>query len=293
MFSRKRDKIDAYLFLLPSFLGLLLFKWYPNISSLALSFTEWNGFTKINFIGLQNFQKLFHYDTFLIALKNTAFFALGVVPGQLILALIVAQLLNTKIRGQKFYRVVFFMPYISALVSVAIVWSVLLHPTFGPINLFLKHIGFSNPPAWLSDTRWALPSIIGMSIWKSFGYFSVIFLAGLQGIPEFLYEAATIDGASSFQKFTKITLPLLTPSIFYSLIVATIGSFKVFDQVYIMTEGGPGRATTTLVQFIYEKAFTDFRLGYASAAAMVLFIITLALTFIQKSTEKRWVNYGA
>ena len=297
MKSKKRSKLEnkeiltAYLFLLPNIIGFLLFSFFPVVAAFIISFTSWRGVGEIKFNGFSNYIELFSHDTFRIALGNTFYFSIGQVPLMLAISLLIAILLNQKIKGLKIYRALYFMPYVSSMVAVSFIWMALLHPTYGPINLFLKSIGFTNPPSWLGDVKWAMPTVIIMSIWKSFGYFVVVYLAGLQTIPSHLYEAATLDGANAWQKFRNVTLPMLTPITFLNVIMATIGSFKVFDQVYIMTEGGPGRATTTIVQYIYQTAFQQFRMGYASASAVILFLIIFIITLFQYRGQKKWVNY--
>jgi multiple sugar transport system permease protein len=221
---------------------------------------------------------------------------LGSVPLGVLCALALALALNQKIRGITFYRTIYFIPVVSSMIAVALMWRWMYNPTSGILNYILNsvfdffHLPFS-APEWLQSTRWAMPAIILMSVWKGLGYNMVLFLAGLQGIPTHLYEAAEIDGASSFKKFLHITLPLLTPTTFFIVIIAIIGSFQVFEQAYIMTQGGPARATVTTVYHIYENGFQWYKMGYASAIAWVLFALILVVTLVQWKYQDRWVFY--
>lgn len=286
-----RKMKTAYLFLLPNIIGFFVFMFIPIIMSLFISFTDWDGFGKMNFIGLKNYVKLFTNEGFIISFKNTMYFTLIFVPATLGLALLVAVALNTKVKGMKFYRTAYFLPYITSTIAVAVVWQLIYHPSLGPVNSFLKSIGMENPPQWLSSSKWAMTSVIISSVWKSVGYYTVIFLAGIQGISKELYEAAEVDGANFWHKFRSITIPMLSPIIFFSLIIAIINSFKVFDMVFTLTGGGPGRSTNVLVYSIYTEAFEKYNFGYSSAMAYVLLFIILIVTWIQFRGQKKWVNY--
>jgi multiple sugar transport system permease protein len=199
--------------------------------------------------------------------------------------------LNRGLRGRNAFRAIYFFPYVASLVAVAVVWNMMFHPSMGPVNNLLRSLGVENPPAWSASTKWAMPTVIGASIWRNAGYYMVIYLAALQGIPRELYEAARIDGASAWQSFRKITVPLLTPATFFVTIMLTIQGFKVFDLVYVMTGGGPGRATNVLVFTIWDRAFIYSQYGYSSAIAMVLLAIVLVITVLQFRMEKKWVSY--
>lgn len=210
-----------------------------------------------------------------------------VIP-TLILALLLAVLLNNKLKGVAIFRTAFYFPYIASIVAVGAVWNMLFQPDFGPVNEILKFIGIGNPPRWVVDKNWAMVAVAIVSVWKYMGYYMIVYLAALQGISSSLYEAASIDGANGWQKLWRITVPMLTPTTFFVMIMLTIQCFKVFDLVYVMTGGGPGNATKTLVNYIYEKAFTSWEFGPASAGAIVLFVIVLVITLIQFSGEKKW-----
>lgn len=289
--SQQRENISGFLFLLPNLIGFLIFSFLPVASAFYISLTNWDGINKMKFIGVSNYIELFQHDTFWIAFWNTIVYTITSVPATIILGLLVATLLNQKLKGTTLYRMIYFMPYIASGVAVAYIFSALLHPTMGPVNGMLQLIGVDNPPSWLTDAKWAMFSVVIMSIWKNFGYYVVIFLAGLQGISKTLYEAATIDGANRWHQFKSITVPMLAPVTFFSLIMATIGSFKVFDQIFILTEGGPGRATTTMVQYIYQNSFLYYKMGFASAGAVTLFGLIFLITLVQYRGQNKWVNY--
>lgn len=278
------------LFLLPSLLGLIVFTLVPLMASLGLTLFDWDLLTPPKFVGLGNFQALLRDETFRDALLHTLTFIAGYIPLVLAAGLSVALLLDRRLRGIGLFRVLFFIPVVSAWVAVALMWSWLLNPQFGLINYFLRPVGIHGP-AWLFDPNWAMPAIIISSVWKDTGFVAVMYLAGLQGIPEQYYEAASIDGASRWQSFRAITLPLLSPTTFFALIISLINSFQVFDQVWIMTNGGPAGATTVIVEQVVRNAFTYSKMGYASAISWVLFVIVFAVTVFQTRVQKRWVTY--
>ncbi|MCT4597602.1 MAG: sugar ABC transporter permease [Vallitalea sp.] len=278
-------------FILPNFIGFCIFIMVPVVFSFGLSFMEWDGFTPMTFVGLKNFTDLINDSTFKISFINTIYFAVFTVPTTVVISLGLAVLLNSKIKGLNFFRSALFFPYVASIVAVAVVWNMLFQKDFGPINSFLRFIGIVNPPKWVASSDWAMPAVIIVSIWKGMGYYMVIYLAALQGIPKSLYEAAQIDGASSWQKFRYVTRPMLTPATFFVVMMLTISCFKVFDLVYIMTEGGPGRSTTMLVNYIYDKAFLSWNYGSASAISIVLFIVVATISIIQFRVEKKWVSY--
>ncbi len=286
-----KKNLVAYSFILPNLLGFTIFTLAPMAFALVLAFMSWDGANPIQFVGLRNFQKMFHDETFKISTFNTLYYVVCTVPATMVCSLFLAVLLNRPLKGRNIFRAIYFFPYVASLVAVAVVWNMMFHPTMGPVNNLLRLLGVQNPPAWSASTTWAMPTVIMASIWKNMGYYMVIYLAALQGIPPELYEAAQIDGANTWQCFKKITLPLLTPATFFVTIMLTISSFKVFDLVYVMTGGGPGRATNVLVFTIYDSAFVSFEYGYSSAIAMVLFVIVLVITLLQFRMEKKWVSY--
>lgn len=276
----------AYIFLFPVIIGFLVFTVIPVIVSLYYSLTDYDGILDPNFVGLSNYVSLFTNEEFGHSLWNTLYFAIGTVPVGAFLSLLVAVLLSQKIKLQSVYRSAFFIPVIVSFVSVAMVWQWMYNQDYGLINSFLGALGLPQPP-WIASEAWAMPSVIIMSIWKSLGFNSVILLAGIQGISPSLYEAADIDGANMFQKFTKITLPLIKPTMMFVLIISMINAFQAFDQIYIMTNGGPGSATEVVCYLIYMNAFQYFKQGYASAMAYVLFIIIFAGSIIQLKFSER------
>jgi multiple sugar transport system permease protein len=288
----KHNELVAYSFILPNLIGFFIFTFVPILFSLLLSFCKWNLNGLPDFIGLKNFVKMFTKDpSFYISLKNTFLFTLGVVPFTLVLALALAILMNQKLKGRTFFRSVLFFPYVASLVAVAVVWMALFNPDKGPVNSILMAIGIKNPPRWAASQTWALPTIIGLTIWKGTGYYMVVYLAALQGINHDLYEAAELDGAGGWQKFLNVTWPSITPTTFFILMMLLVSTFKSYDTMYITTQGGPGEATKVLAYHIYNQAFVNNDFGYASAVAMVLFVIVAAVTVIQFKTEKKFTDY--
>ncbi|MCX7708358.1 MAG: sugar ABC transporter permease [Clostridia bacterium] len=286
-----RNRLTAYAFILPNFLGFVAFVLVPVLASFVLCFTEWDTSNPIQFKGLGNFLQLLKDDAFITSFWNTVYYTGAVVPLTMAVSLGLAVMLDKKLKGAKVFRSIFFIPYIASLVAISVVWNMIFSPEAGPVNSFLRSIGLSEPPLWTSSVHWAMPVIIFVGIWRFVGYYMVLYLAGLQGIPRELYEAAEVDGATAWQQFRKITLPMLTPTTFFVVIMLVINSFKVFDQIMVMTQGGPGRATHVLVFYIYYRAFQVFEFGYASAIAFVLFLVVLTITIIQFRMEEKWVKY--
>ena len=286
----RREELIAYAFILPSFLGFFVFLVVPMFFSLGISFYDWELLTPPRFTGIANFQALLTDRVFGGVVVNTIYYTLGLVPLNLVISLGLAVWLNTRLRGLTFYRSAFFVPVVTVTVAVALIWRWMYEPRFGIIDAALRAVGLP-APLWLGDESWALPAIIIMSVWKGFGYNMVLFLAGLQGIPVTIYEAAMIDGASAWQRFWRITLPLLSPTVFLAVVLTVISSFQVFDQAYVMTNGGPANATNTIVLYIYQNGFQYFRMGYASAIAWVLFGFIFVFTLAQMRLQGRWVQY--
>ena len=283
----RRTTLIGWSFILPNFLGFLAFTLIPVLAAFALAFMDWNAFSAPEWAGLGNFQKMFGSETFWIALTNTIGYTLGHVPLTLALALMLAMLLNRKLKGIGFFRVAIFFPYITSLVAVAVVWNMLFNPTTGPINQVLEGIGIANPPGWTSSSDWAMPAVIITSVWRDMGYYMILYLAGLQAIPTELYEAAEVDGASTWQRFWNVTVPGLRPTTFFVLVMLTVSSFKVFDLIVVMTGGGPGRSTTVLSQLIYQEGISQGNFGYSSAISLVLFLIVLTVTVTQFKLQQR------
>lgn len=287
----KKNIARGYLFLAPNLIGFICFTLIPVIAAFALAFTDWNAFGAPHFVGLENFRTMFGDANFKASFWNNMKYTLLYVPGTIILALLFALALNKKIVAKGAFRVIYFLPYITSMVAVSMIWRMLYNGTYGPINAALKSLGFTNVPNWLADPKWAMYAIIIMCIWKNYGYYMVIFLAGLTGVDVTLYEAAQLDGANSWQKFWNVTFPQLSPTTFFVTITCIISSFKVFDAINVMTEGGPGRSTYVLVYTIYTEAFKNYRFGYASSVALVLFSMILLVTLIQWRGQKKWVEY--
>ncbi|MEV4410954.1 sugar ABC transporter permease [Catellatospora sp. NPDC049609] len=278
---RARTTLIGWSFILPNFLGFALLTLVPVAGALALSFMEWDSYNPPEWVGLDNFERFLNDESTLIALRNTAYYALGHVPLTMLAALGLALLLNRRLRGVGFFRAAAFFPYVTSMVAVAIVWNMLFDPQFGPVNQFLQFIGVDSPPGWTTSVDWAMPAVILTSVWRDMGYYMVLFLAGLQAIPNEYYEAAKVDGATAWQRFRAVTLPGLRPVTFLVLILLTVQSFKIFDLIVVMTDGGPGRATLVLSQQIYRKGIWEGEFGYASAISVVLFLIVLVFTLIQ------------
>jgi multiple sugar transport system permease protein len=296
--SAKRT-LTGYAFIAPWIAGFLAFTAVPMAASLALSFHSWSLLSPPEWVGLENFETIFRDDPlFTTSLGNTAYYVALSVPLGLGASLLLALLLNRNLRGMGFFRTVVVLPSIMNIVAVSVLWLWIFNPEFGLLNTLLRFLGVEGI-LWLQSERWAKPALIIMSLW-GVGGGALIFLAALQGIPRELYEAASLDGAGSFRRFRHITLPMISPAMFFSLIMGIIGSFQVFAQAFVMTgaaqpgaEGGPNNATLFLVLHLYKKAFQEFRMGYAAALAWILFFIVLAFTIGQKRLSRRWVYYEA
>jgi multiple sugar transport system permease protein len=274
----------AWFFILPAILGTFIFIIIPVLCSFGLSFTKWDLLGPINFVGLKNYYSLFHSDLFYKILTNTVVFALSTSILGVIIPLILASILNSKIRGSEIFKSAYFLPFITPMVVIGVIWAWIFDPNIGFLSQILNiHIN------WLYDSRYAMPALIIVSVWKLIGYNMIIFLSSLSSISQSLFEAAKIDGASSFQIFKNITVPVLSPTIFFVIIVTTISSFQVFDLIFLMTQGGPFDSTNVLVYAIYKNAFEYFNIGEASAIAYVLFAIILVLTLVQWHYRKKLV----
>ena len=286
----QREERDFYLFIGLWLIGFILFSGGPILASLFFSFTNWTGLTSMEWIGLGNFQELLFGDKlFWTATRNTFFYSFGAVTLGTMGALFVAILMNQKLPGTTLLRVIYYLPSIASGVAISILWIWLFNPQSGLVNYALSLIGIEGP-LWLASPSWALPALIIKSLW-GIGANMIILLAGLQAIPHSLYEAAKIDGASQLQEFRSVTLPMLSPVLFFVLIISTINSFQILTDVLVMTQGGPGTATYVYVYMIYQNAFQYLKMGYASALAWILFIIILGLTLLQLWGSSKWVYY--
>ena len=300
----RKNTLVAYSFLAPNFIGFAVFTLVPVICAILLSLFEWNGgdISKMKYVGLDNYATIFAtkkvaekgIEYFFnradlgIALKNTVYYTIVTVPLTIACALALALLLN-KIKGAVFFRTVFFFPYVSSMVAICVCWSFMLMKD-GPVNQLIMGLGIDFNKAWTADSTMAIWSIILVSVWRNMGYYMVLYLAALQGIPRELMEAATVDGAGKWKQFLHVTLPQLKPTTFFVSVMMVISCFKIYDVVAIMTEGGPGRSTKMLVTYIYDEAFVKIRYGQASAISMVLLVIVLLVTIIQFSSEKKFSN---
>ena len=305
----RKNTLVAYSFLAPNFLGFAIFTLVPVLFSIFLSFVEWNGgaLSNMKWAGLDNYASIFKFEKVFekfadgdyfyffnrvdlgIALKNTVFYTLITVPLTLVCSIALAIALNKAVEGAVAFRTIFFFPYVASMVAICVCWNFMLMKD-GPINQLIMSLGIPFNKSWTADTGMAIWAIILVSVWRNMGYYMIIYLAALQGVPRELYEAATVDGASKWQQFRNVTLPQLKPTTFFASIMMIISCFKIYDVVAIMTEGGPGRSTKMLVTYIYDIAFARIRYGEASAIAMVLLVIVLVITIIQFSSEKKFAN---
>ena len=285
---RREETIAGYLFLLPNLIGFVVFFLFPILFAFYIMFTDWNLSDERQFIGLANFETMVNDRLFWKSVTNSFYYTFVAVPTGIFIAFWLALALNRKIRGIIFFRTVYFLPQITLTVAAATIWRWIYQPEIGLINYILSLIGIDGPN-WIFDTNWAMPAVIIMSNWQGIGFAMLILLAGLQGIPEEFYEAASIDGASAWQRMRFVTLPMLSPAIFFVVVTSLIGAFQAFDQFFILTQGGPADATTPLTLYIFNNAFKFFKMGYGAALAAVLFVIILIITVIQWQLAKRWV----
>ncbi|MBD2843747.1 sugar ABC transporter permease [Paenibacillus sp. IB182496] len=291
-------RLTIFLFLLPSCAGLLVFSIIPIFYSFVISLTDWNGLNAWDaaagvpaFRGMGNYAEILSGAEFWRVLRNTFYYIVLYIPLILIFSIAAAVLLNNAFRGMGVYRVLFFIPVLTSWVAGSLIWKWLLSAEYGPVNELLSFVGIQGP-AWLQDPTWAMPGIVMASIWKDMGFFSLIMLGGLQGINPNYYEAAQIDGASFWRRFTAITLPLLSPVLFFVMIICVINSFQLFPQVMIMTtDAGPFGATQAMVERIYKYAFKYYKMGYASSFSWILFVIIFVFTVVQFRLQKKWVHY--
>lgn len=288
--KKKKYNLVPYVFIAPNFIGFLVFILIPVLMSLVVAFTDFNlfkGFTDSKFVGLDNFFSMFSDDWFRAALKNNVIYTLATIPITLGISIVLATILNDKVYLKTPIRVMIFIPYISSVVAISVVWMLILNPSQGILNNFLRNIGIADPPGWLGDPQWALIAVIIVGIWMGLGYNTIIYMSGLQSISQDLYEAGKIDGASGLQLFRFLTVPMLKNTTFFLLITSIISSFQVFGQINIMTGGGPGTATTVLAHYIYLAGFRYHKMGYASAMAWFLLLIIFLITLLQWKVQRK------
>lgn len=293
----RNKMLHALPFMMPSFIGMLVFSFFPVVISILLSLTEWNGLERLTtdtifnrFIGLENYIRILSGNEFWQVLGHTLYYIVLYIPLVFIASMGIALLLNRKKKGTMAFRVMYYIPVLTSWVAASLIWKWVLSPKYGIFNQILAAFGIGGP-GWLTSEVWAMPGIVLASVWKDMGFFGLFLLSGLQAIDSTYYEAAKVDGANKFVTFFRVTLPLVTPSIFFCLIMSLINAFQLFPQIQIMTEGGPNGATQVMVERIYTYGFSYFKMGYASAYSWLLFIIIFALTMVQMKLQNGWVHY--
>ena len=290
--QKRRDALVVLSFLMPNLIGFLVFTLIPVFATAFLSFTKWDLLGEIQLVGLDNYARLLSSKRFGQAMANTLYYTVGTVSLSIFLALCLSVLMNRKIRGIYLYRTIYYLPVVSSGVAIALLWKFIYADNVGLLATVFRMLGLESPK-WITSTRWSMTSIIIMSIWKGLGGIIVLLLAGLQGISPSYYEAARIDGANGRQQFFRITVPMITPTLFFQVVMSIIGSFQVFEQTAILTEGGPGFSSTSIVYYIYTAGFQDLKFGYACAMSMILFLIILVVTVLQWIGQRKWVTYDA
>jgi ABC-type sugar transport system permease subunit len=289
---QKQESIIAWLFILPTLIGLGIFVFGALIYSLYISFTRWDMLTPARWVGLGNYLYIFRDPYFVQCMYNTLYFVVLIVPLGIVIALAMAMLLNQKVKGLSFFRAAYYTPSITSTIAIGLVWLWIFNPDQGVINSLLSSLGVTNLPRWLESVVWAKPALSIMRIWQVSGYYMIMYLAGLQSIPDSLYEAAEIDGANFWQKTKHITIPMLSNTTFFVTIMLFIEVFNLFEAIYVMTEGRPGGSTNTILYYIYTEAFESYRMGYASALAWVLFAILFVFTLARFMRRKNKENIG-
>ncbi len=289
---KRREMWTAYGFILPTFIGFVIFIVGPMLASFAISLFQWNMLTPPKFIGLANFQHLFNDPRIGNVYLTTFKLAFMIVPTNMLLGLGLAVLLDRKMPNllRNFFKVSFFFPYVVSAVAVSIIWTFMFHRDLGPVNYYLGFLGANRTP-WLNSSQYSPFAIMIADVWRNVGFYVLVFLGGMQAISKDFYEAAEVDGASAWKQFRHITLPLLSPTILFLAVISVIGALQIFEQPQILTNGGPGDATRTIVLYLYEQGFRFFDMGYASAIAITLFVIILIFTAVQLRLSRRWVFY--
>jgi multiple sugar transport system permease protein len=293
--SRKqREIITGYGLIAPNLLGTLIFWTIPVIFAVVIAFTEWDfiyGLQGIKFIGVEHFVKMWNDEWFLVSLKNNLIFLITTVPVSIAMTLVLIVFIkDCLLVGKKYIKAALYIPRITSVVAIAVVWHAMMSK-YGPVMSLIRSLGFENPPVFLADSKYALFVVIFIQIWSWLGYGTLIYLSGLLNIPKELYESSEIDGASSWQKFTKITIPMVSSTTFFLLITKIFESFKVFGLINALTEGGPGNSTTVLVYNIYRTAFRFYKMGYASAMGVVMLIIVMIITLIQWHYQRKFTDF--
>jgi multiple sugar transport system permease protein len=290
---RRRETVAAWLFLLPSLVPFVIFVVGPLLAAVGLTFTKYDVLTSPKFVGLDNFRQFWNDGRIFTIYRNTLVYVVGTVGIETVLALLLAVATHRQIPGvlRYLFRTTYFFPVLTSLAAVSIVWGYLYHTNFGVINYYIGQLGGPRI-RWLTSSDYAMPALIFLGVWKSVGFSYILFIAGLQNIPRHLYEAAAIDGAGRSSTFLNITLPMLSPTLFFAIVISLINGFQIFDSPYIMTQGGPGDATRTVAMYIQEQGFRFFDMGYAATVSLSLFLVILVLTLLQFRFGRSWVHYG-
>ena len=290
--QRQREIMAAYLFLAPALLLFIIFIAGPFVGALGLSFYSWDMFTPARFVGLANYAKLLTDSSAHTALLNTAIFTISSLVLHLVIGMLLALAVNRAISGvlKYFLRTAYFFPFIMSWASVSLMWLYLLDPNFGAFNYYLGRLGLPTPN-WLQTTSLALPTLIMVDLWRTLGFTFMILLAGLSSVPPHFYEAARLDGAGPWQRFWHVTIPLMSPTLLFASVITIVGAFQIFDPMFIMTTGGPGTATLSIVLYIYQTGFQSFQMGYASTLALLVFLVIMLVTILQLRISRYWVFY--
>jgi multiple sugar transport system permease protein len=286
----RQETLMGYLYILPNFLGFLVLTLIPVAATFFLSFTKWDAINDIKFVGFDNFVRMFNSERFYNSLSNTLLYTIVNVPVLIILSILAALLANQSLKGIGVFKTILFFPNVTSFVAVGAVFGALFSKDLGPINEFLRLLGFTDPPGWFASSQWALTSVIIVSLWKGFGYFMIIYMAGLSSISNDLYEYASLEGASRVRQFFSITLPMLTPTTIFVSSIAIIGSLQVFDQIYVLTKGGPGTATQVIVYQIVQEAYSSNNFGYSAALSLILFVLVFVVTIVQYRVQDKFVK---
>lgn len=285
-----KEPVTGWLFLMPVLIGIGIFMYGALVYSIYIAMSQWDLLTPPEWVGLDNFRRLLDDPKFVQTLGNTLFFVVTLVPIGIAASFLLAVLLNRQLKGLSFFRAAYYMPHITSTIAIGMIWLWIFNPDIGIINTILRFFGVENPPHWFDSVVWAKPALLVVRVWQVAGYYMILYTAGLQAIPDDLYEAASIDGANAWQRIRYITIPQLSNTTFFITIMLIIESFNIFEVIYVMTEGGPGGSTNTILYYIYTQAFESYRMGYASAMAWVLFIIIFTLTLIQFTIRRRREN---
>ncbi len=291
MTNNRRETLAALGFLAPGILAFVVFSLGPAVFSLVVGFTKWNGIDRPRWIGVDNYTRLVQDPLFRTSVWNTTLYTVQFVVLVTVASTLLAVLLNARLPGRSIVRFLWFIPIVTDMVSVSMVWTWIYHARFGVLNYFVELVGLQGQ-SWLGSTKWALFSLVMLSVWRWTGYYAIIILAALQDVPRDLYEAATLDGASRWQSFRSITVPLISPALFFVVVISMMSSFQVFEQMWVMTDGGPEDSTISIAMYLYIQGFEFLNMGYASAIAWALFLMILGVTLVNWRVRRHWVHEG-